>query len=550
MTPTPGEAPATTFAVALLREFVRRGVRDIVVSPGSRSQALALAAAEFERVGALRVRVRIDERVAGFLALGLAVESGRPVVIVTTSGTAVANLHPAVLEAHHSGVPLIVVTADRPDSLRGIGSNQTTEQPGIFGAAVSRTWDVAAPVGAPGEAELAADLVRDALAVARGPVHLNLAFAEPLSSPIALSLDDVAATDTVPDQVGRPQGSPVVLDADGGRVPTVVVAGTGAGERAEEVARALGAPLLAEVSSGAHFGPQLVVSYRDLLHDPEFGGAVRRVVVFGHPTLSREVPALIQRDGVETIVVRHRSAEDYNPGRRVAVFADGLEVVGDPAPTAWAGRWVAASRSLVTDVDTAPDVRAAAGAHARAELAAVRAPVTRRALAEAVWRATWPHDRLILGASRLIREVDKVAPGKRIRVHANRGLAGIDGTIATAIGIALTSPDSGTTRVLLGDLAFLHDVGALQFGEGEQRPRVQVIVGNDGGGTIFDGLEVAQSAGPGFDRVLYTPQHAPVEALAAAYGWEYRRADTRGSLDQALTASAGPTVIEVPLPRQ
>jgi 2-succinyl-5-enolpyruvyl-6-hydroxy-3-cyclohexene-1-carboxylate synthase len=210
---------------------------------------------------------------------------------------------------------------------------------------------------------------------------------------------------------------------------------------------------------------------------------------------------------------------------------------------------VGASRALVTDADVAPDVSAPAGAHARAELAAVRAPVTRRALAEAVWRATWPHDRLILGASRLIREVDKVAPGKRIRVHANRGLAGIDGTIATGIGVALANPDTGTTRVLLGDLAFLHDAGALQFGAGEQRPRVQVIVGNDGGGTIFDVLEVAHSAGPGFERVLYTPQQAPVEALAAAYGWEYRRADTRGSLDQALTASAGPTIIEVPLPR-
>lgn len=554
MTPTPGEAPATTFAVALLREFARRGVRDVVLSPGSRSQALALAAAEFERVGALRLHVRIDERVAGFLALGLAVESGRPVVIVTTSGTAVANLHPAVLEAHHSGVPLIVVTADRPDSLRGIGSNQTTEQPGIFGAAVSRTWDVAAPVGDPGESELAADLVRDALAVARGPVHLNLAFAEPLSSPFTLDASSTSSvephpTETVPATVGHPSGAPVALDAGGGRIPTVVVAGTGAGERAEEVARALGAPLLAEVSSGAHFGPNLVVSYRDLLHESEFGGAVRRVVVFGHPTLSREVPALIQRDDVETIVVRHRSAEDYNPGRRVTAFVDAVDVVGDPAPASWARRWVAASRALITDTDVAPDVSAPAGAHARAELAAVRAPVTRRALAEAVWRATWPHDRLILGASRLIREVDKVAPGKRIRVHANRGLAGIDGTIATAIGIALANPDSGTTRVLLGDLAFLHDVGALQFGVGEQRPRVQVIVGNDGGGTIFDVLEVAQSAGPGFERVLYTPQQAPVEALAAAYGWEYRRADTRGSLDQALTASAGPTIIEVPLPR-
>ena len=541
----PSEAPATTFAVALLREFVRLGVRDIVVSPGSRSQALALAAAEFERVGAIRLHVRIDERVAGFLGLGLAVESSRPVVLVTTSGTAVANLHPAVLEAHHSGVPLVVVTADRPDSLRGIGTNQTTEQPGIFGSAVRRTWDVGAPTGEHGEAGLAAELARGALAWATGPVHGNLAVAEPLPSPCRLGGDELIEQGAAPDRPLR-TGEPVRISPAAG---TIVVAGTGAGPRAEEVARELGAPLIAEVSSGAHYGPQLVVAYRDLLHDDEFGGRVERVIVFGHPTLSREVPALIQRDGVATVVVRHAGAEDYNPGRAVGTFADAVVVDGPPADAAWAKRWIAASRSLIGEVDTAPDVSAPAGEHARAELAAVRTPVTRRALVEAVWKATWPHDRLVLGASRLIRDADKVVVGKRIRVHANRGLAGIDGTISTALGIALASGDSGTTRALVGDLTFLHDVGALLFGVGEPRPRIQVIVGNDGGGTIFDGLEVAQSAGAGFDRVLYTPQSAPVEALANAYGWEYRRVDTRGQLDQALTASAGPVIVEVPLPR-
>ena len=159
----------------------------------------------------------------------------------------------------------------------------------------------------------------------------------------------------------------------------------------------------------------------------------------------------------------------------------------------------------------------------------------------------------MLGASRLIREADKFVTGKRIPVHANRGLAGIDGTISTGIGIALSSQgeDSapGTTRVLVGDLTFLHDIGALLFGEGEERPRIQVIVGNDGGGTIFDGLEVGQQGGSAFDRVLLTRQQASVEALATAYGWDYVRVDTRGQLDQALTASTRPTIVEVPLPR-
>jgi 2-succinyl-5-enolpyruvyl-6-hydroxy-3-cyclohexene-1-carboxylate synthase len=550
MTPPRSESPATSYAVALLDEFARLGLRDVVLSPGSRSQALALAAAEYERLGLLRLRVRIDERVAGFLALGLSVESGLPVVVVMTSGTAVANLHPAVLEAHHSGVPLIIVSSDRPEALRGIGSNQTTVQSGMFGPAVPTSWDIPAPVGAAGETDAAATLARDAWTAARAgaPVHINLAFTEPLSSPVSLpeSTSDWSAE---ADEAIEPRA--LELSAHPG---TVVVAGSGAGERAEEVARELGAPLLAEVSSGARFGPNLVVAYRELLDAANFGDRVERVIVFGHPTLTRQVPALIQRDGVETIVVRTRGAEDYNPGHRVKTFADALLVVGLPdessAARSWLGRWVTTSRSLLEPPASPAAADLGNAEFARRELAAIREPVDRRMLVEAAWRATWPHDRLVLGASRLIREADAHVPGKKIRVHANRGLAGIDGTIATAIGIALASETDGTTRVLLGDLAALHDVGAMLFGVGEPRPRIQVIVGNDGGGTIFDDLEVAATAPQdAIDRVLLTPQTVDFSALAAAYGWTYLRATNRGELDQALTASVGPTLVEVPLER-
>jgi 2-succinyl-5-enolpyruvyl-6-hydroxy-3-cyclohexene-1-carboxylate synthase len=547
------DSPATDFAVALLTEFARLGVRDVVLSPGSRSQALALAAAEFAARDILTLHVRIDERVAGFTALGLAVESDAPVLVITTSGTAVANLHPAVLEAHHSGLPVIVLTADRPAELRGIGSNQTTQQAGIFGPALATT-DVPAPTGAPGEDELAGSLARDAVA-AGGPVHLNLAFREPLSA--AVELDERAGAWSAP-PAGAPLRTPAVLDVDDA---TVVIAGAGAGEHAERAARELGAPLVAEVTSGARFGPHLVAAYRELLADGDFGGGVRRAVVFGHPTLSREVPALLQRPDVEAIVVRGSGAELYNPGHRVSRFVDAVSATGSADWRPWVGSWVTASRSLLERETTAPDLEtsraanpAAQSAYAKAILADAKTPVDRRMLVEAVWAATWPHDRLVLAASRLIRDADKVVSGKKIRVHANRGLAGIDGTIATATGIALaatrTPAGRGVTRVLLGDLAFLHDVGALLTGDGETPPRLQVIVGNDGGGTIFDGLEVAASAPPkAFDRVMLTPQHVVLEPLAAAYGWDYRRATTRSELEQALTGGGTHTVIEVPLPR-
>lgn len=543
-------APASAFATALLAELIGRGVRDVVLSPGSRSQALALAAAQFEAAGMLRLSVRIDERSAGFLALGLAVESGLPVAVVTTSGTAVAELHPAVLEAAHSGVPLLLLTADRPPELRGVGANQATRQQEIFGFA-ARFVEVDAPAEGDDHAARAAALAADLLHGIDGPVHANLAFRDPLSSPAEL-----------PEVEHRPPAErPVAPVTSLHPAPrTVVVAGANAGPGAEAAARGLGAPLLAEVASGARFGPNLVAAYRDLLGTAGFGDAVERAIVFGHPTLSREVPALLARDGVEVIVVRSPGVEDYDPGRR-ASFADAVEISGDALADsrAWVGRWVAASRQLLEQPEplgaALTDDYAERAEFARRQLAEQRQPVTRRLLVEAVWRSSWPHDRLVLGASRLIRELDRVAPGKRIPVHANRGLAGIDGTVATATGIALASQGDedarpGITRVLLGDLALLHDAGSLLAGDGEPRPRMQVIVGNDGGGTIFDLLEVASTAEPALvDRVLLTPQTVDLPALAAAYGWEYRRVATRGELDPALTPTDGRVLIEVPLAR-
>ena len=586
---------------------MRAGVRDVVVAPGSRSQALALAAAEFERAGHLRLHVRIDERGAAFLALGLAVESRHPSIVVTTSGTAVANLHPAVLEAHHSGVPLVVLTADRPAELRGIRSNQTTMQPGIFAGAVRLERDIAAPEGAAGESAAAARLARDAVASALGfdgtgafvahpgpgPVHVNLQLREPLSSPFSLapggrvSPDESAGGRVAPDEGGRvSRPASVGLDtvasrptrpteAQGALVEpgprTVVIAGAGAGPEAEEFARTGGWPLFAEVTSGAHFGPNLVVAYRELLREPGFGDQVQRAVVFGHPTLSREVPALVQRDDVETIVVAPSGIEWFNPGRRVRRFERAVQVPGHPQTAderAWVGRWVHASRTLVaaglpeaaplaSGIDETGHVSdfAAQREYMKAQLAAVRAPITRRMLVDAVWAATWPHDRLVFGASRLIRSADRAVPGRRITVHANRGLAGIDGTVATALGIAIASQSAGeaggVTRALIGDLTLLHDVGSLLIGADEGRPRVQLIVGNDGGGTIFDALEVAGTAPTdAFDRVQFTPHQVDLAALAGAYGWNHTRVATRGELDEALGARVeGPSILEVPLPR-
>ncbi len=593
-------APATDAAAALLGRLVERGVRHIVVSPGSRSQALALVAAELEARGLASVHVRIDERVAGFTALGIGRESRMPAVVLCTSGTAVANLLPAALEAHHAGVPMLLLTADRPPELRGVGANQTTRQPGMFAPSVRFETDLPVPCetdddGAGEQSEMLRAVADEALAAAlgagtrqAGPVHLNLPYREPLAGALpdwlGAPTTTLTAADPGPDDAPAPpvveqrlsgalyQGGGGIGESDLPSDPdldphvlergprTIVVAGADAGGAAEALAHAGGWPLVAEIVSGARFGRNLVHGYRALLADADLGGRIERAIVFGHPTLSREVTALLSRPDVEVYAVRG-PGEPLNLNDATTAV-DAVSAAGGDQDREWFGAWMRASRAAAVDLaPAAPDADALASAVPKerlgaiaAELGVLRAPIDRATLVDAVWRATWPHDRLLFASSRLVRVADQVLAGKKVPVHANRGLAGIDGTIATGLGIALTSQSTGgagVTRVVIGDLALLHDAGALLQPAGEPAPRIQVIVGNDGGGTIFDGLEVAQTASAAaMDRVLYTPQNVRVDLLAAAYGWEYVRATTRTELDQALVAPvSGRQLIEVALAR-
>lgn len=571
---------STLFATRLLLALVQRGLSDVVLAPGSRSQPLALAAAELESRGLLKLHVRIDERSAAFVALGIGLETDRAAAVITTSGSAVANLFPAVTEAHHSGVPLLVLTADRPAELRGIGSNQTTRQADFFGDFVRFSSDVEAPT-LDDPITLADKLAAQAWSAAvddphaAGPVHLNLAFRAPLSGGDAFSVADVAAavaaltgerTKTDRATEGSDETVVGVVLPRGPR--TIVIAGTGAGPSAEQLAHEGSWPLIAEITSGARFGRNAVPAYREVLREPELIDGIERVVVFGHPTLSREVEALLadMSRAIEIIVVIAAGAENYNPGHNATSFVESVTVEPGEADRVWLGAWLKfghdkhdeamARYAEVNPSMRAPDVNAARSsdvddmrAFAAQELAAAKAPVTRELLVDAVWRATWPHDRLLFGASRLVRVADRTLVGKKVPVFANRGLAGIDGTISTGVGIALAS--GALTRVLLGDLATLHDAGAMLIGPAEVRPRIQVIVGNDGGGTIFDSLEVAETTDAQvIDRVFYTPHGADLEALAKAYGWDYLRVTTASELERAITLPAqGPQLIDVALTR-
>ena len=584
---TSDTSPATAWSLGFLARLAHLGVDHIVVSPGSRSQALALAAEALSRppYQALHVYVAIDERVAGFLGLGLAIESGEPVALLCTSGSAPAHYFPALIEAKHSGVSLIALTADRPAELRGVGANQTTTQPGMFGPGVHHVIDLPAPEGIHGGFGDSMGVADQAYEKATsggphqrsGPIQINVAFREPLSSAVTQQLVNDAIT------VARAKPEPSEDNREGLRSieiherhialepqpGTLVIAGHLAGPEAEALARELRAPLLPEVHSGARFGPHLVVAYRELLREPPQGAVIRRVVTVGRPTLSREVQELLSSSDIEHVVWQRGEPEPANPSgvARVVDSVAVTEAVDREVSKEWVLPWVRASRRILSEQSLeldppSPDVAlvesddmADRARFATNEMTVVRWPLTRRHIAREVWEATWPHDQLVLGSSRMIREFDKVVPGKNIPVWSNRGVSGIDGTIATARGIAQARAISGVTgitRVVLGDLALIHDAGSLLLDSGEaDESKLQVIVVRDGGGSLFDLLEARQSADrDAFERVLFTPASVNIEALAGAYGWKYRLCATLGDLVEALADPRSPMLVDCVVPRE
>ena len=601
-----GMNPSTALATVIVAALADLGVQQVVLCPGSRSAPLAYALAEAAAEQRIRLHVRVDERAAGFLALGLTKgASGTPAAVVTTSGTAVANLHPAVLEASHAGVPLLVISADRPHELRGTGANQTTDQVRLFGPAVRWFAEIPAPHRQPGQVTAWRNVMARAVAAARGnpgadpgPVQLNVAFGEPLTPDRAEPLGRRETRDRLEQEWPEPlTGTDGLTAISAAPVPvavrlpvvarTVVLAGDGAGPEAAVVATAMGWPLLAEPSSGARTGAA-IGPYRLLLDRPELGGAIERVVVYGRPTLSRPVSRLLARSDLDVVVVSQRP-DWTDAGRRAALVVPAVsvdvvhpvsgdvvpEVTGDVVPDPdWMASWQAAGAAAAAAIDRLLDDEASQGR------------LTGPLIAREVAAATGPGDVLFAGSSNPIRDLDLTAgpfdPGAR--VLANRGLAGIDGTISSASGVALAALPSegsggsgvsagsagargapgsvipagsgGQVRCLVGDLTFLHDAGGLLVGPLEQRVPLQIVVLDDGGGGIFSLLEHGARADRGdsenmiFERVFGTPQRVDVGLLCAGYGVEHQLVDDLAGLRKALAdPPAGTSVIQIKVDR-
>jgi 2-succinyl-5-enolpyruvyl-6-hydroxy-3-cyclohexene-1-carboxylate synthase len=526
--------PSTAQARVVVDELIRGGVRDVVLCPGSRNAPLAFALQDADRTGRIRLHVRIDERTAGYLAIGLAIAAGAPVCVAMTSGTAVANLGPAVVEANYARVPLIVLSANRPYELLGTGANQTMEQLGYFGTQVRATISLGLAEDAPERMDAFNATWRSAtcrvLAAATGarsanagPVQFDIPLREPL-------VPDPEPGVTTP---GRPDGkpwtySPLVsfdqpLDVDL-NPDTVVIAGHGAGEQPELAAL----PTVAEPTAPPAANPLHPLAL-PLLRP-------QQVIMLGRPTLHRPVSALLADPSVPVYALTTGprwpdvSGNSQATGTRAAT-------TGEPNP-AWLGRCAELNRHAIAAV------RGQLKAH----------PLTTGLhVAAAVADALHPGDQLVLGASNPVRDAALVGLGSaehrgQITVRSNRGVAGIDGTVSTAIGAALAhEPSGGRTIALIGDLTFVHDSSGLLIGPTEPIPsQLTIVVSNDNGGGIFELLEQGD---PRFSdvssRVFGTPHDVDVGALCRAYHVDSRQIEV-DELGPALDEpGAGMRVLEV-----
>ena len=469
---------STSLARVVVRQLIEAGITDAVISPGSRNAPLSLAMYAAAEKKLLNLHIRIDERSAAYFALGLAKASGRPVPIVCTSGTAVANYHPAVLEAHHSNAPLLVLTADRPANLRRTGANQTTEQARIFGNAVRYFADISGGV-------FPLELPLDSLH--RGPVHLNLQFAEPL-----LPDDD---SDWLSEIKVSPKAKPTGKSAGTLKVNTargVLIIGHDRGgltvAEASQIAADLHWPVIAEDPLSF---PEAISHAALFLASPAIRKnlAPESVVVIGRTTLSRSINALIASAKSQIVIdPRMATVDTYRVADQRFIAAP--KVVSPQSDQEWVERWQKFSQrtsKLVSDISDWSE-----SALAR-ELA--------KQLAGAVF----------IASSRPIRDLESFAAARSgVETFANRGLAGIDGNISTALGIA-TARQSATA--IIGDLAFLHDLTGLV---GNSSANLRIIAINNDGGGIFSTLPQAGVAG--FETVFGTPHGLDLEKVASGLG--------------------------------
>ena len=608
------ENPATLLARAVVASLVEAGVKRVVISPGSRNAPLTYALADAAQAGYLQLRVVVDERSAAFVALGASRSDwlheglARPAVAVMTSGSAVANAHPAVVEADAAGVPLIILSADRPHALVNTGASQTTVQTGIFGAATRYQADL----GDTNASGAVANQVRRAVAAASGrlsldpgPVHLNVRLAPPLAPAAPWQVPHLEpkthwlrARKPLEEQLNEATVSQVgySLGLDPARRGVIVVGDNDDAQLAHyaaALAHAWGWPLLAEPTSLVRTNANAVAAYSALLaggdgsaggDDAQLSQEIEQLLVVGHPTLTRPISALLARADIYQVVLTSRARWSDVSGQAAYVTTLEQALSSLNIPGGGAGAEAGA------DADAGGEASASAGAGAGAGVGK-NAPsplwlqrwlqagqqqlnatsVTKAAqMALTTWQATSQYKShsqstaihsdslensvtLMAASSMTIRYLDAGLPaGKQLKkmpgpVVANRGLAGIDGTISTAVGLAWASGQP--VRVIIGDLAAAHDLTGLVKAVTETEVDLQVIVLDDHGGKIFSGLEYgASELSNYFPRFFTTAQQVDFAQAAAAFGAHVSVIDDVDGLQSLLSKPiAGRSLVHVKL---
>ena len=608
------ENPATLLARAVVASLVEAGVKRVVISPGSRNAPLTYALADAAQAGYLQLRVVVDERSAAFVALGASRSDwlheglARPAVAVMTSGSAVANAHPAVVEADAAGVPLIILSADRPHALVNTGASQTTVQTGIFGAATRYQADL----GDTNASDAVANQVRRAVAAASGrlsldpgPVHLNVRLAPPLAPAAPWQVPHLEpkthwlrARKPLEEQLNGVTVSQVGcrLGLDPARRGVIVVGDNDDAELAHfaaSLAHAWGWPLLAEPTSLVRTNANAVAAYSALLaggdgsasgDGAQLSQEIEQLLVVGQPTLTRPIGALLAREDIYQVVLTNRARWSDVSGQAayVTTLEQALSSLNTPD--------VSAGAEAGADADAGEDASASADAGAGADVGK-NAPsplwlqrwlqagqqqlnatsVTKAAqMALTTWQATSQYEShsqstaihsdglessvtLMAASSMTIRYLDARLPaGKQLKkmpgpVVANRGLAGIDGTISTAVGLAWASGQP--VRVIIGDLAATHDLTGLVKAVTETEVDLQVIVLDDHGGKIFSGLEYgASELSNYFPRFFTTAQQVDFAQAAAAFGAHVSVIDDVDGLQSLLSKTIeGRSLVHVKL---
>jgi len=558
----------TALASALVEELARAGVSRAFLSPGSRSSPIALA---LDREPAITVDVVLDERSAAFAALGAGLVSGIPAAVACTSGSAAANLHPAIVEADQAGVPLLALTSDRPPELRGIGAGQTIDQLGLFGTAAR--WFCEVGTHEADDAGLLHMRSTGSRAVAeatlgRGPVHLNLAWREPLGPEPAA--DDVTASEPVAlkgQSAGRPLTAGLTGREPGDRLTGALAEAIGRAARGLIVAGRLtdrrlvpaimalaertGFPILADPTSQLRFGTHdraAVITAYDLIARAARPDLVPDVVLrFGDLPTSKPLRLWLRASGSEQIVIDPPGR--WNEPSRIAgalIRADPealverlLPSLPDPPPhsaasPAWLDAWIGAERTVQGAIAAELD-----GAGALSE------PATQRALG----RVYGDGERVLIGSSMPIRDAEAFLEGgmATVTIHSNRGANGIDGLVSTGAAIALAS--GAPSWIVLGDLALAHDLGGLALAAAVPGP-LRIVVIDNGGGGIFDFLPQAEAVDPErFRRLFTTPAAVDFEAAASTFGLPYERIVDEAGL-ASLAEREGSVLAHVPIARE